>query len=259
MSAGGPPVPSLSGKVLLVTGGSSGIGLATARLFLEEGAAVAIVARHRQRLDQVAAKLSELGEVEPLVADVASFVQAQHAVSATVERFGGLDYVFCCAGIPGVGRAEDLAEYTWDEVMAVNLKGVYTVVHAAIPHLRSRGGGAIVTTGSEVGLTGFPGHSAYCASKAGVINFTRAVALEVIDDGIRVNCLAPGLTATPMSERGADLASDPAAVRASWKSWSPAGRSSDPREHAKAVLYLMRDATFSIGSVLVQDGGFTAR
>jgi NAD(P)-dependent dehydrogenase (short-subunit alcohol dehydrogenase family) len=249
---------SLSGKVALITGGSSGIGLATAELLLDEGAAVTIVGRDEGRLARATEQLASHGEVHAAAGDVSKMADASRVVDSGVERFGGLDYVFCNAGIPGVAPIEDLTEELWDQVLGVNLKGIYTIVRASVPHLKQRGGGAIVTTGSEAGITGQPDLAAYCASKGGVINLTRALALELIPSNIRVNCLSPGITDTPMCQAEAEMAPDPAKVWESWENWAPIGRWSDPAEQARAVLYLLRDATFSVGSVLVTDGGYTA-
>jgi NAD(P)-dependent dehydrogenase (short-subunit alcohol dehydrogenase family) len=249
---------SLDGKITLITGGSSGIGLATAELFLDEGSAVTIVGRDQSRLDAAVGQLASHGDVQAVAGDVSSMSEATRIVDAAVERHGGLDFVFCNAGIPGVAPIEDLTEELWDHVLDVNLKGIYTIIRASVPHLKRRGGGSIVTTASEAGITGQPLLAAYCASKGGVINLTRALALELIPSGIRVNCLAPGATETPMAEAEANMAPDPAAVWEAWANWAPIGRWSTPSEQAKAVLYLMRDATFAVGSVFVQDGGYTA-
>jgi NAD(P)-dependent dehydrogenase (short-subunit alcohol dehydrogenase family) len=250
---------SLDGKVALITGGSSGIGLATAELFLDEGASVAIVGRDQSRLDAALAELKEHGDVHGIAGDVSTMSEATRIVEDAAKHFGGLDYVFCNAGIPGVAPIEDLTEELWDQVLDANLKGVYTIIRASVPHLKARGGGAIVTMSSEAGITGQPHLAAYCASKGGVTNLTRALALELIPVGIRVNCFAPGATVTPMAEIEANMAPDPAAVWEMWKDWAPIGRWAEASEQAKAVLYLMRDATFAVGTVFVQDGGFTAR
>jgi NAD(P)-dependent dehydrogenase (short-subunit alcohol dehydrogenase family) len=249
---------SLSGKVALITGGSSGIGLATAELLLDEGAAVTIVGRDAARLAAAVEQLEPHGPVLGSAGDVSKMDDAVRFTGECVEEFGGLDYVFCNAGIPGVAPIEGLDEELWDYVLGVNLKGVYTTVRASVPHLKARGGGAIVTTGSEAGITGQPDLAAYCASKGGVINLTRALALELIPANIRVNCLAPGITDTPMCQAEAEMAPDPAKVWEAWATWAPIGRWSDPSEQAQAVLYLLRDATFAVGSVLVTDGGYTA-
>jgi NAD(P)-dependent dehydrogenase (short-subunit alcohol dehydrogenase family) len=250
---------SLDGRSVLITGGSSGIGLATAQLLLEEGAAVTISGRDRERLAQAAKELAGVGGVQTVVGDVANARDVDTMVKAAVDHAEGrLDYVFCNAGIPGVAPIEDLTEELWDRVLGVNLKGTYLVVRAALPHLKASGDAAIVTMGSEAGITGQPDLAAYCASKGAVVNLTRALALELIPFGIRVNCLCPGITNTPMCEVEANMAPDPAAVWKKWETWAPAGRWADPREQAKAVLYLLRDATFMVGSVLVSDGGYTA-
>jgi NAD(P)-dependent dehydrogenase (short-subunit alcohol dehydrogenase family) len=249
----------LDGKVALITGGSSGIGLATAELFLDEGAVVAIIGRDRNRLDTALEQLAPHGNIYGIAGDVSTMSEAARMVDEAAAHFGGLDYVFCNAGIPGVAPIEDLTEELWDYVLAVNLKGVYTIIRASVPHLKQRGGGAIVTMSSEAGITGQPHLAAYCASKGGVVNLTRALALELIPLGIRVNCFAPGATTTPMAEAEAAMAPDPEAVWEMWKDWAPIGRWADATEQARAVLYLMRDATFAVGSVFIQDGGFTAR
>jgi len=249
---------SLEGKSILITGGSSGIGLATARLFLGEGAAVTISGRNRQRLEAAVTELAEVGALETVAGDVASAQDTELMVAAAARNGDGLDYVFCNAGIPGVAPIELLDEQLWDRVLGVNLKGTYLVIRAAVPLLKQRNAGAIVTMGSEAALTGQPDLAAYCASKGGVVNLTRALALELIPHGIRVNCLCPGITDTPMCEEEANMAADPQAVWKMWETWAPAGRWADPMEQAKAVLYLMRDATFMVGGLLVSDGGYTA-
>jgi NAD(P)-dependent dehydrogenase (short-subunit alcohol dehydrogenase family) len=247
---------SLTGTAILITGGSSGIGLATAQLFLQEGAGVTIAGRSGNRLGEAKVTLGGNASVHTVVGDVAKPADASAMVEGHMKAHGRLDYLFCNAGIPGVAPIEALDEALWDMVIGVNLKGVYTVIRAAVPYMKERGG-AIVTMGSEAGLTGQPNLAAYCASKGGVVNMTRALALELIPFGIRVNCLCPGITDTPMCQAEAEMAPDPQAVWESWKNWAPIGRWADPMEQAKAVLYLMRDATFSVGTVLVTDGGFT--
>lgn len=252
-------MPSLTGRGILITGGSSGIGLATARLFLQEGAAVTITGRDPGRLEAAAAELSGLGELHTYAGDVARVGDARAMAEHAITEQGRVDYLFCSAGVPGVAALERLEEDLWDQVININLKGTYTVIRAVVPHMKALGGGAIVTMGSEAGLTGQPQLAAYCASKGGVVNLTRALALELIPSGIRVNCLCPGITDTPMCETEANMAEDPQAVWDAWAQWAPAGRWAEPAEQAKAVLFLMRDATFMIGAALVTDGGFTAR
>lgn len=247
---------SLTGSAILITGGASGIGLATAQLFLEEGAGVTIADRNEKGLREASEALRGLGKLHTVAADVSKVADTEAMAASHMAAHGRLDYLACVAGIPGVAPIGDLDEALWDQVLGVNLKGVYLTIKAAVPYLKERGG-AIVTLGSEAGLIGIADLAAYCASKGGVINMTRALALELIPHGIRVNCLCPGITNTPMCQAEAEMAPDPAAVWESWKSWAPAGRWAEPREQAKAILFLMRDATFSVGSVLSTDGGYT--
>ncbi len=247
---------SLTGTAILITGGSSGIGLATARLFLQEGAGVTIAGRDRDRLATAADTLREHGSVRTVAGDVSKPADAQAMVDSHMHAHGRLDYLCCAAGIPGVAPIEELDEALWDQVIGVNLKGTYTVIRAAVPHMKEHGG-AIVTVGSEAGLTGQPNLTAYCASKGGVVNMTRALALELIPFGIRVNCLCPGITDTPMCQAEANQYPDPQVIWEAWSKWAPINRWADPMEQAKAVLYLMRDATFSVGAVLSTDGGYT--
>ena len=247
---------SLTGSTILITGGSSGIGLATAQLFLEEGAGVTIAGRDRKRLDEASVALREHGSVHTVAGDVSKAADVQAMVDGHMEAHGQLDYLFCNAGIPGVAAIEALDENLWDQVIGVNLKGQYLVIRAAVPYMKAHGG-AIVTVGSEAGLTGQPNLAAYCASKGGVVNMTRALALELIPFGIRVNCLCPGITNTPMCQAEADMYPDPQEIWEAWRKWAPINRWAEPLEQAKAVLYLMRDATFSVGAVLVTDGGYT--
>ena len=217
-----------------------------------------ISGRDGKRLDEARETLGGEGSVHTVAGDVAEPADALAMVEGHVQAHGRLDYLFCSAGIPGVAAIEDLDVALWNRVIAVNLTGTYLVIRAAVPHLKVRGG-AIVTMGSEAGLTGQPSLTAYCASKGGVVNMTRALALELIPFRIRVNCLCPGATRTPMAEAEANMYPDPAAIWEAWSTWAPIDRWAEPEEQARAVLYLMRDATFSVGSVLVTDGGFTTR
>jgi len=242
---------------MLITGGSSGIGLATARLFEAEGACVTICGRNEDRLERARAELAST-RVNAVAGDVVKRADADRMVAEHVRTFGRLDYLFCNAGAHHTSPIEELDESKWDEIIDVNLKGVYLLVRAAAPHMKLHGG-AIVTTSSEAGLVGQANVSAYCAAKAGVINLTRALALELIQYGIRVNCLCPGITDTPMCTAEVEKARDPDRARQALEKWAPIHRWANADEQAKAVLFLMRDATFSVGSVLVSDGAYTAR
>ena len=181
----------LDGQNAVITGGASGIGLATARLFLEEGARVTIADINSETLGSAAEELGALGSVHAVEADVSRMSDGARIVEEADAAHGGIDVVVCAAGIPSRSRLHKLEEDEWDRIIGVNLKGIYTVVKAAVPKLKQRGGGAIVTIGSEMGFVADREAPAYNASKGGVIMFTKALALDLIADNIRVNSLCP--------------------------------------------------------------------
>jgi NAD(P)-dependent dehydrogenase (short-subunit alcohol dehydrogenase family) len=201
---------SLQGKVAFVTGGSRGIGLAIARALVAQGVQVAVTGRDESHLSAARPAIEAAGpaRVETLKADVRDYGAVERAVAAAVARFGGLDFVINNAGI---GIFADVAEMTptqWAEVIDTNLTGVFHVCHAAIPHLRKRGGGFIVNISSLAGKNAFTSAAAYCASKAGLNAFSEALMQEVRYDNIRVSYVMPGSVATGFSggdeSRGAD-------------------------------------------------------
>jgi NAD(P)-dependent dehydrogenase (short-subunit alcohol dehydrogenase family) len=250
----------LKGQAALITGGASGIGRATARLFLEEGARVTIADINRSLLEQTAAELGALGSVHAVVGDVSSGADGERMVSEAAAAHGGLDIVVCAAGITSRSRIAVLSEDEFDRIIAVNLKGMYTVIHAAVPRLMEQGGGVIVTVGSEMGFVADPNAPAYNASKGGVIMFTKSIAVDLIADNIRVNCLCPGITQTPLLDEEVATSPDPEATRAEFAQWAPIGRAADPVEQARGILFLASDeSSFAVGTTLLLDGGFTSR
>jgi NAD(P)-dependent dehydrogenase (short-subunit alcohol dehydrogenase family) len=248
-----------AGKAVLVTGGGSGIGKATVRLFLEEAAMVTIADNNAAVAEATADEFRSLGRVHVVVGDVASMTDAARMVTETTTTFGRLDVVVCAAGIPSRSRISELTEAEFDRIIAVNLKGMYTVIHAAVPHLKRQGGGTIVTIGSEMGFVADPNAPAYNASKGGVIMFTKSIALDLIRDNIRVNSLCPGITQTPLLDTEIATSPDPDATRAEFAAWAPIGRPADPVEQARGVLFLASDdSSFAVGTTLLLDGGYTA-
>jgi NAD(P)-dependent dehydrogenase (short-subunit alcohol dehydrogenase family) len=232
----------LAGKVALVTGGGSGIGAETARRFREEGAAV------------VTGDLRG-GDLE---LDVTARASVDAALQEIVRRHGGLDVVVNNAGVTIVGAAHDLDEADWDRELDTNLKSVYLVSKAAWPLLVERGG-AIVSTASIAGLWAIPADAAYCASKAGVVMLTKCMALDGAKAGIRVNCVCPGFTQTPMIDGYFADQPDPEAARAFAQRLHPLGRLGTPRDIADAFVYLASDeAAWVTGAALVVDGGLTS-
>ena len=250
----------LSGRNALVSGGASGIGKAIAQLFLEEGAAVVISDINAGLLDKTVKELSDLGPVSGVAGDVRSMASAGEMVAATVERHGTIDVLVCNAGITSVTPIEMLTEDEWDAVLATNVKGMFTLVKHAVPHMIRQGGGRIVTLGSEMGIVAVPESPAYNASKGAVIMFTKSIAVDVIRHNIRVNSLCPGITRTPLLQAEVDNSVDPERTAAEQASWAPIMRVADPREIAQGALFLASDdSSFAVGSCLVLDGGFTAR
>ena len=184
--------------MVLITGGSRGIGLATARAFLEQGYRAAICGQRRDALDAAQRELSGFGEVLPVVADVSAAAQAQDLVEAVVSRFGILDVLVNNAGILWVGEFAEEDYESMDRLIDVNVKGVRYVARAALPVMRERRSGVIINVSSGAGLTGFPDLVSYCTSKFAVVGFTESLAAEVKDQGIRVYGLCPGRVATDM-------------------------------------------------------------
>ena len=247
-----------SGKRVLVTGSSRGIGQATARLFCESGAQVAVNGRTP---DSTAAGMAALGDSARLVAapgDVSSVAGCAAVVGAAVEELGGLDILVNSAGVAFFLPVDDSDEAVWDATLDTNLKGTFFCMRAAADPLRESGGN-IVNVASDAGLIGEKGLSVYCASKGGVVNLTRAMALELAP-AVRVNCVCPGYVDTDMVRRdGSDQADDPQSAEQTIVDYAPLKRISKPTEIAKAIAYLAgEDAVFITGSALQIDGGSTA-
>jgi NAD(P)-dependent dehydrogenase (short-subunit alcohol dehydrogenase family) len=251
----------LQDRVALITGGASGIGKATAQLFLEHGAKVAIADLNSDALDHAVKELRAASEqIIGIGGDVRSMADAAAMVRGTVDGFGRLDILFCNAGITSVMPIAELTEDEWDAVIDTNLKGMFTLVKQALPQMRAQGGGTIITMGSEMGMVAVPESPAYNASKGGVIMLTRSLAIDLIRDNIRVNALCPGITRTPLLQAEVDNSLDPEKTAAEQAAWAPIMRVADPREIAHGALFLASDeSSFAVGSCLVLDGGFTAR
>ncbi|MDP6947500.1 MAG: SDR family oxidoreductase [Arenicellales bacterium] len=249
---------AFSGKRVLVTGSSRGIGQAAARVFFQSGAQVAVNGRTP---DSTAAGMAALGDSDRLVAapgDVSSAAGCEAVVAAAVEGLGGLDILVNSAGVAFFLPLEDSDEAVWDATLDTNLKGTFFCMRAAAGSLRDSGGN-IVNVASDAGLIGEKGLSVYCASKGGVVNLTRAMALELAPT-VRVNCVCPGYVDTDMVRRdGIDQAADPQAAEQAIVDYAPLKRISKPAEIAKAIAYLAgEDALFITGSALQIDGGSTA-
>ncbi|MEU1005896.1 SDR family NAD(P)-dependent oxidoreductase [Streptomyces tibetensis] len=237
----------LSGLRALVTGGASGIGLATARALAGRGAAVAV-------LDLEASGVPE--PLYPVKADVRDDMSVRLAVEEAATRLGGLDILVNNAGTGAIGTVEDNPDEEWHRVMDVNVLGIVRTTRAALPHLRRSAHAAIVNTCSIGATAGLPQRALYCASKGAVLSLTLAMAADHVREGIRVNCVNPGTADTPWVARLLDAADDPQAERAALNARQPMGRLVTADEVAAAIVYLASPAAASVtGTALAVDGG----
>ncbi len=251
----------LQGKVALITGGSSGIGEATAKLFAREGAKVVIADVQVEKGQEVASAIRAAGgEASFVRADVSRDVDAKQMVDFTVARYGRLDVLFNNAGVESTKPVVETSEAEWDKVMAVNAKGVFLGTKHAVAAMRKSGGGSIINTSSIFGLIGSPGFAAYHASKGAVRLLTKSTALAHAKENIRANSIHPGVIETPMLREVIEAEPDPEAARAEWMKGEPIGRFGRPEDIAYGALYLASDeSSFVTGAELVIDGGWTAQ
>jgi NAD(P)-dependent dehydrogenase (short-subunit alcohol dehydrogenase family) len=245
----------LANKTALITGGNSGIGLETARLFIAEGAKVAITGRDPAKLE---AAVKELGpNAIGIVADATDVAATEKAVAKAVEKFGKLDIVFANAGISANTPVGGTALDTFEAVLKTNITAVFFTVQAAVPHLND--GASIILNGSVISVLGSPGYSAYAASKAGVRAMARVMASELSPRNIRVNVVSPGGTTTPIWSRVAPTADAVVALEKHISRSIPLGRFGKVEEVAKTVLFLASDDASNIqGAEIFVDGGATA-
>jgi NAD(P)-dependent dehydrogenase (short-subunit alcohol dehydrogenase family) len=242
----------LQNKVAVITGGASGIGAATAKLFVEEGAKVVLVDLNEEKGKAFEAELkAQNAEALFVKANITIEEEVQNIFKETLDTFGKVDIVFNNAGIGRVTPTEDVSYDEWRNTVNVDLDGVFLVAREAIREMLKSGGGTIVNTASMYGLVGSPGSAAYNAAKGGVINLTRSLALEYATRNIRVNALAPGFIDTPII---------PEEIKTQLASITPMQRLGKAEEMAKAVLFMASDdSSFMTGHAIVVDGGHTAQ
>lgn len=243
------------GKAVIVTGGASGMGEATAREFARAGAHITIVDRNEARAHQVAAEIG----AQVRVGDVSASAFCDRVVADTLAQHGRLDVLVNAAGIIVRASGEETSDEQWQRIMAVNVSGTFFMCRAAIRAMKPQGRGVIVNFGSIWGDLGAAGVAAYCASKGAVHNLTRALALEHAKDGLRINAVCPGEVNTPMlqSERKEPVTPE---LLQRLAETVPMGRLADPAEIAQVVLFLASDkASYMTGSLVLVDAGYAAR
>jgi len=248
---------SLEGKVAMITGAASGIGLATAKRLAEMGASIALVDINEPKGKEGAEEIKSLGRKAKFFrCDVTSNSDCKKTTEDVYQEFGKIDILFNNAGVTRRKNIVELSEEEWDLVLNVNLKAIYLLSRHVIPRMIDDGGGSIINTGSGWGLKGGPNAAAYCAAKGGAVNLTRAMAIDHGRQGIRVNCVCPGDTDTELlHDEAAQLGLDDAEFLKAAAD-RPLRRAGLPEDIANAVLYFASDMSrWVTGSVLVVDGG----
>jgi len=252
----------VEGKVALVTGAAHGIGRATAILLAEEGAKVAVTDVDMEACREVVAEIEGVvGTAHPWQLDVSDEEQVRRVTDEVAEHFGGLDVLVNNAGISGADRpTHELSLEEWEQVQAVNTRGVFLCTKHAIPHMKQAGGGSIVNLSSIYGIVSAADVPSYHASKGAVRMMTKTDALFYAEDGIRVNSVHPGFIWTPMVEEFLESQGDVEEGRRELAELHPLGRLGEPREVARAILFLAsEESSFTTGAELLVDGGYTAR
>jgi NAD(P)-dependent dehydrogenase (short-subunit alcohol dehydrogenase family) len=244
----------LANKVAIITGGGSGIGRGIALAFAREGAKVVIAGRDRHKLDVVAKEIGSACFAQR--ADVSNQDDVKNLIARTLEKFGGIHVLVNNAGVLLPGTTESHTEEEWEQTFSINVRGLWQLSRAVLPHMRAAGGGSIINIASVLGLVAAKNRVAYSASKGAVLALTRAMALDHAPEKIRVNCICPGIVETPMVAR---FAMDENARRQRI-AMHPIGRFGQPEDIAQAAIFLASDeSSWITGAALPVDGGYTSQ
>jgi NAD(P)-dependent dehydrogenase (short-subunit alcohol dehydrogenase family) len=252
----------LQNKIAIITGAGSGIGKAGTLAFSREGAKVTVAGRQLERLKETVRAVQELGgEAIAVQADISKVEDVKELVEQCVNAFGKLDLLYNNAGYGIGGSITDAEEDSWDQVLNTNLKGTFMCSKYAIREIKKQGSGSVINTSSVMGLTGGPASVAYCASKGGIVNMTRAMACDCAPWGIRVNCICPGsIYPTRPVEEEFHTSGDPARLKKFYEKLYPMGRLGGPEEVANLAVFLASDeSSFITGQIFVIDGGVMAQ
>lgn len=250
----------LKEKSAIITGGSMGIGRAIAELFTKEGCSVVIADVNKENGVKTQKDIEkEGGRCFFIQCDVSQLSQVKRMVKKAIGFCGSINILVNNAGIWRPGKVTDISEQLWDQVINTNLKGIFLVSREVIPHMQKTGGGSIINIASVAGLVGARDASAYIASKGGVVNLTRGMALDFAKDNIRVNCLCPGLIQTAIGDMVVSHYAPEKEPLKAMSTWQPLPRVGIPQDIAGAALYLASDhSAFATGAIFVVDGGLTA-
>ena len=247
----------LKGKIGIVTGAGSGIGRASAIALAAEGAQVALVGRRKDRLEEVAREIGDRAFAIPV--DVSKTSEISGLLDQAVSRFAGLNFLLNNAGVLHVGNAEQITEEQWDDTFNLNVRSVWLLSRAALPHMRKAGGGSIMNVASTLGLVGARNRAAYAPSKGALIQLTKSMAIDHGHENIRVNAICPSFVETELTERILGQVADPAAIRRERTAAHPLGRLGRPEDIAGLAVYLASDeSSWVTGAVLPVDGGYLA-
>jgi len=247
----------LNDKVAIVTGAGSGIGRACALALAREGAKVALIRRRKDRLKDVAREIVDSAFV--LAADISKTVEIDRVVEQTVGRFGGLDVLLNSAGVLHVGTVEHITEEEWDETFNINVRGLWLLSRAALPHMRKARGGSIINIASVLGINGARNRASYAASKGAVVLLTKCMAIDHGHENIRVNAICPSFVETDLTAAIISQAPNPETVRRERVGVHPIGRLGRPEDIAGLAVYLASDeSSWVTGGVFPVDGGYLA-